>query len=130
MYLVLNLNKKTAVLELKGVPLHEAKILTCNVSSTIKNQSEDALLNWLSKPFYLKEDSATIPKIAYIVKIAPKDTIEANQYEVLPSAPKRGDVYVIMDFERDLRLIISQAEKPDKDGKKKYLSFALELYQK
>ncbi len=116
MYLVLDLQKNTAVLEFKGVSLHESKILKYTISSTIKNQPADALLNWLSKPFYLKEDSASIPKISFITKIAPKDTIEANQNETLPEPPKRGDVYVVMDFERDLRLIINQTEKPDKEG--------------
>jgi hypothetical protein len=118
MYLVLNLSKKNAILELKGVSLHEGKILSYDVSNTIKNQPADVLLNWLSKPFYLKEDSASIPKISFIVKIAPKDSIEANQNEVLPEPPKRGDVYAVMDFERGLRLIIRQSEKPDKEGQK------------
>lgn len=118
MYLVLNLTKKTAVIELKGVSLHEGKILNHHVSNTIKNQSADALLNWLSKPFYLKEDSASIPKVSFITKIAPKDTIEASQNEALPEPPKRGDVYVVMDFERGLRLIIRQSENPDKEGRK------------
>jgi len=118
-YFVLDLSKKTAVLELKGVSLHESKILKYDVSSNIKNQPADALLNWLSKPFFLREDSASIPKISFIVKIAPKDSIEANKYEALPTPPKRGDVYAVMDFERGLRLIIRQAEKPDPEGQSK-----------
>jgi hypothetical protein len=121
-YLVLDLTKKTASLELKGVSMRESKILDYKMSSTIRNQSQDALLNWISKPFFLKNDSASIPKISFIVKIAPKDSIEANQYETLPEPPKRGDVYVVMDFERNLRLIIHQSEKPDKDGQKRISS--------
>ena len=118
MYLVLNLSKKTAVIELKGVSLHEAKIVSYHVSNTIKDQAADALLNWISKPFYLKDDSASIPKISFITKIAPKDSIEANQNEALPEPPKRGDVYAVMNFERGLRLILQQSEKPDKEGEK------------
>jgi hypothetical protein len=118
MYLVLDISKKIAVLELKGVSLHEGKILNYTVSNTIKNQPQDALLNWISKPFFLKEDSASIPKISFIIKIAPKDSIEANQNEALPEPPKRGDVYAVLNFERGLRLIIRQSEKPEKEGEK------------
>ena len=116
MYLVLDLGQKSAVLELKGVSLHESPILDYKVSNTIKNQSEESLLNWVDKPFVLKDDDSTIPKVSFFVKIAPKDTIEAARTEEIPAPPKRGDVYVVMDFDRNLRLIIEQNEKPDKGG--------------
>jgi hypothetical protein len=35
-----------------------------------------------------------------------------------PKEAKLGDVYVVMDFDRNLRLVISQSEKPDDEGKK------------
>jgi len=75
-------------------------------------------LNWMAEPFMLKHAEATIPKIEYVEKIAPKDTIEANKVAVEPAAAKLGDVYIVMDFDRNLRLVISQSEKPDEDGKK------------
>ena len=78
----------------------------------------EALLNWMAEPFMLKHAEATIPKIEYVEKIAPKDTIEANKVAVEPAAAKLGDVYIVMDFDRNLRLVISQSEKPDEDGKK------------
>lgn len=118
MYLVLDLVKKTADLELKGVSLHECKILDSHISNLIKDQPADNLLEWSSSPFKMTYDEATIPKVSWIIKYAPKDTIEANQTEELPEPPKRGDVYVIMDFNRNLRLIINQAEMPDKEGYK------------
>ena len=118
MYLVLDLSQKTAVLELKGVSLHESHILDYKISNSIKDQPEESLLNWVGEPFTLKREDSSIPKSSFLVKIAPKDTIEANQTEVLPAPPKRGDVYVVMDFDRNLRLILEQEEKPDKEGKK------------
>lgn len=33
-----------------------------------------------------------------------------------PKETKLGDVLVVMDFERNLRLVISQNEQPDPDG--------------
>jgi hypothetical protein len=118
MYLVLDLVKKTADIELKGVSLHECKILDSHVSNLIKDQPAEALLNWSEEPFQMIRDDATIPKVSWIIKIAPKDSIEANKAEELPEPPKRGDVYVVMDFNRNLRLIIQQADKPDKEGSK------------
>jgi hypothetical protein len=115
-YLVLDLLKNTADLELKGVSLHECKILDSHVSNLIKDQPAETMLEWNGKPFKMIHDDATIPKVSWIIKYAPKDTIEANKVEELPEPPKRGDVYVVMDFDRNLRLIINQAEKPDKEG--------------
>jgi hypothetical protein len=118
MYLVLDLINNTAVLEMKGVSLHESKILESSVSNSIKMYHTEALLNWMAEPFMLKHVEATIPKIEYVEKIAPKDTIEANKVAVEPAPAKLGDVYIVMDFDRNLRLVISQSEKPDDEGKK------------
>ena len=118
MYLVLDLINNTAVLEMKGVSLHETKILESSVSNSIKMYHTEALLNWMAEPFTVRHAEATIPKIEYVEKIAPKDSIEANKVAVEPAAAKRGDVYIVMDFDRNLRLVISQSELPDEDGKK------------
>jgi len=118
MYLVLDLINNTAILEMKGIMLHESKILESSVSNSIKMYHTEALLNWMAEPFMLKYAASTIPKIEYVEKIAPKDTIEANKIAVEPAAAKLGDVYIVMDFDRNLRLVISQSEKPDEDGKK------------
>ncbi len=118
MYLVLDLINNTAILEMKGIMLHESRILESSVSNSIKMYHTEALLNWMAEPFMLKHAEATIPKIEYVEKIAPKDTIEANKVAVEPAAAKLGDVYIVMDFDRNLRLVILQSEKPDDDGKK------------
>jgi len=118
MYLVLDLINNIATLELKGVPLHECRIIKSAVSNSIKMVHTEALLNWMAEPFMVKHVDATIPKIEYIEKIAPKDTIEANKVAAEPAPTKLGDVYIVMDFDRNLRLVISQIEKPDDQGKK------------
>jgi len=118
MYLVLDLVNNIAILELKGVSLHECRILKSEVSNSIKMYHTEALLNWMAEPFMVKHAEATIPKIEYVEKIAPKDTIEANKVTIEPAPTKLGDVYIVMDFDRNLRLVISQSEKPDDEGKK------------
>ena len=117
-YLILDLINNTAILELKGIPLHECKIVHSEVSSSFKSYSKDAILNWTSEPFALRTVEATIPKISFIEKIAPKDTLEANKMVTEPKEAKLEDVFIVMDFDRNLRLIISQSEEPDPDGKR------------
>lgn len=117
-YLVLDLINNKATLELKGVPLHECRIIHSEISNSIKTYPKEALLNWMAEPFALKNVEATIPKISFIEKIAPKDTLEANKMVTEPKEAKLGDVFVIMDFDRNLRLVISQNEQPDPEGLK------------
>ncbi len=117
-YLVLDLINNLAVLELKGIPLHECHIQHVTISNSIKMYPADALLNWMSEPFALRNVDATIPKISFIEKIAPKDTLEANKMVTEPKESKLGDVFLVLDFERNLRLIISQSEQPDLEGEK------------
>ncbi len=117
-YLVLDLIHNMATLELKGIPLHECRIVHTEISNSIQMYSVDAILNWLSAPFILKNADATIPKISFIEKIAPKDTLEANKMVTEPKEKKLEDVFIVMDFDRNLRLLISQSEKPDDEGLK------------
>jgi hypothetical protein len=118
MYLVLDLINNNAILELKGVSLHECRIIDSHISNSIKMYHTEALLNWMAEPFMVKRVEATIPKISFVEKIAPKDTIEANKIAVEPTLKRLGDVFIVMDFDRNLRLVISQSEKPDIDGEK------------
>ena len=118
MYLVLDLVNNLAILEMKGIQLHECRILNTDISNSIKMYHTESLLNWMAEPFTVKHVDATIPKIVFIEKIAPKDSIEANKTSAEPVATRLGDVFIVMDFDRNLRLVISQSEKPDDEGKK------------
>jgi len=128
-YLVLDLRSNTAILELKGVSLHECHIIESHISNSIKMYPTEALLNWMTDPFVVKHIEATIPKIVYIEKIAPKDTLEANKMVVEPKSTKLEDVYIVIDFDRNLRLVITQSEKPDEEGEK-IISAMRQKYQK
>lgn len=118
MYLILDLINDLAILELKGISLHECHILHKEISNSIKSYSAEALLNWSYEPFEMKTVDATIPKIIFVEKIAPKDTLEANKMVTEPKETKLGDVFIVMEFDRNLRLVISQNEKPDAEGEK------------
>lgn len=116
-YLVLDLINRIARLEMKGVPLHDSKIDDVWISNSIRKFHADALIRWISQPFVLKNADATIIRVPFIVKIAPKDTIEANKNESLPSARKIEDFYIVMNFERNLQLVIQQSEKSEGEDK-------------
>jgi hypothetical protein len=116
-YLVLDLIKKVATLEMKGIPLHDSEIKDVWISNSIKMYHTEALLHWMSQPFVLKNAVSTIVRVPFIVKNAPKDTIEANKSEVLPSARKTEDVYIVMNFERNLQLVIQQSELSEGEDK-------------
>ncbi len=110
MYLVIDLVDKTACIELKGVPLHKSKIFDFTVSNSIRMFHTEQLLHWIGQPFTLKNAISTIARVPIAVVNAPKDTIEANSNTVLPSAPVREDVYIILNFDRNLQLIVQQEE--------------------
>ena len=118
MYLVLDLTHNSAVIEMKGIVLHECKVIKSEVSNSITMFQNETLLNWMAEPFTVKRVDSTIPKISFIEKIAPKDTIEANKVEVEPKMPELEDVFIVMDFDRNLRLVIQQNEKPTEKGQK------------
>jgi hypothetical protein len=119
MYLVLDLIDKIAYIELKGVPLHQSKIHDFKISNSIRMFHTEKLLHWIAQPFLLKSATATIARVPIAVVNAPKDTIEANSISVLPTAPVREDVYIVLNFERNLQLVIQQEEKSEGAGKLK-----------
>lgn len=109
-YMVLDLINKVATLEMKGIPLHDSPIQEIWISNSIKMFHTDALLHWIAQPFVLKNANSTIERVQFLVKIAPKDTIEANKAESTPAPRKTEDVFIVMNFERNLQLVIQQTE--------------------
>jgi hypothetical protein len=79
----------------------------------------EALLRWLSQPFVLKNAVATIVRVPFLVKNAPKDTIEANKSEATPTPRRTEDVYIVMNFERNLQLVIQQSELSEGEDKQR-----------
>jgi len=116
-YLVLDLLNNVARLEMKGIPLHDSNINKVWISNSIKMFHTESLLHWIAQPFILKNANATIERVQFLVKNAPKDTIEANKAEALPAPRKTEDVYIVLNFERNLQVVIQQAEKSEGEDK-------------
>lgn len=128
-YLVLDLINKVARLEMKGIPLHDSNINKVWISNSIKMFHTEALLHWIAQPFILKNANATIERVQFLVKNAPKDTIEANKAEALPTPRKTEDVYIVLNFERNLQVVIQQAEISEGEDKKRIDSLKNSLFK-
>jgi len=129
-YLVLDLINKIARLEMKGIPLHDTNIKDVWVSNSIKMYHTDALLHWISQPFVLKNAVSTIERIQFLVKNAPKDTIEANKADAIPVPRRTEDIFIVMNFERNLQLVIQQSEISEGADKQRIDSLKREILKR
>ena len=129
-YLVLDLISNVARLEMKGIPLHDCNIKNVWISNSIRMFHTNDLLHWIAQPFVLKNVNATIERVQFLVKNAPKDTIEANKAEALPTPRKTEDVYIVLNFERNLQLVIQQAEKSEGEDKIRIDSLKNSLFKR
>ena len=128
--LVLDLINKVARLEMKGIPLHDSNINEVWISNSIRMFHTEALLHWIAQPFVLKNAEATIERVQFLVKNAPKDTIEANKAEATPAARRTEDVYVVMNFDRNLQLVIQQSEFSVGEDKQRVDSLKNRFYKR
>ena len=129
-YLVLDLINKIARLEMKGIPLHDTNINEVWISNSIRMYHTDALLHWISQPFVLKNAVSTIERIQFLVKNAPKDTIEANKADAIPVPRRTEDVYIVLNFERNLQLVIQQSEISEGADKQRIDSLKSEKFKR
>jgi len=117
-YLSIDLPDSLIVLELKGVSLRNCKIEEYQITplySQLKNQPQ--FLEWLTDPFSLIDESATISKAPIKVITAPKDTIEALEQLQPEVKIEKEDVQFVLGFDRNLLLEFSQTEPPTLMGR-------------
>jgi hypothetical protein len=122
-YMSINLIDSTIHLEIKGVEVRVCPITQIKTSRSLLKASHNDLFAWLSGPFELEEGFATIPKIPYVIKEAPKDTLEAQAQSAMPLPVDTASVFFTLYFDRGLVLEIEQAEEPytaDKRVLRKY----------
>ncbi len=109
-YMVLNLQDSLLDIEIKGLPVQRCKLHQIDASNRIKVAQFEALQQWLSKPFTLKREFATIPKVPFLVVEAPKDTNEAAKLPKKPMEPEKTAVFFTLAFDRNLVLQVEQTE--------------------
>ncbi|MDZ7263471.1 MAG: hypothetical protein ONB16_02720 [candidate division KSB1 bacterium] len=117
--LCINLRDSVISLLIRGVDVRTCKIEQFRISHAFKHlQASGAALNWLSTSFTLQRDWASIPKAPIKVKMAPKDTLEANQSKSEPYAELgKNDVYLTLQFDRNLMVHIRQTQTPSWRGR-------------
>lgn len=98
-------------LEIKGVPMRLCKIQRYRSSGlTDRLRRQGRLRDWLSTPFILQKELATIPKAPIHIKEAPKDTIEANESTGEELKIEQHDVHFTLHFDRNLSISVAQLQ--------------------
>lgn len=116
--LVINLIDSSISLVIRGVKIRECKIEQFKTSSAFKHAKGNLLFfNWLSEPFILQKEWATLVKVPIKVRKAPKDTLEAKEFKSEPFAIPKTDVYFTLQFNRNLQIKINQTESPTVTGR-------------
>jgi hypothetical protein len=116
--LSVDLMDSVASLEVKGVPMRQCKILRYRGSGVIKRlRAQGRLQPWLSTPFFLEKELATLPKAPIRIKEAPKDTIEASESKGQDLPIEHRDAEFTLHFDRSLTLVVEQAQAPSFKGR-------------
>lgn len=116
--LSVDLIDSVASLEVKGVSMRHCKILRYRRSGVIKRlRAQGRLQPWLSKPFVVQKELATLPKAPIRIKEAPKDTIEASESKGQDLPIEHRDAEFTLHFDRNLTLVVEQAQTPSFKGR-------------
>lgn len=104
-------------LEVKGVPVRICKIHRYNCSDAVNHlRGRGRLAHWLSAPFILQKELATLPKAPIKIKEAPKDTIEASESTGEELPVEQRDVHFTLHFDRNLTIVVAQIQTPSFRG--------------
>ncbi|MDZ7268539.1 MAG: hypothetical protein ONB48_12445 [candidate division KSB1 bacterium] len=115
--LVVNLSDSLVILEVKGVPLRQCRIIRYDRSDALDHlAAKGRLRQWLASPFILQRELATLPKAPIRIIEAPKDTIEAEQRKTEIPIEDR-DVHFTWEFDRNLTVVVEQEQTPSWEGR-------------
>jgi hypothetical protein len=111
--LSINIPDSLISIEIKGTSIYSVPLRKIQISKMFDHIDRDALISYLSSPFCILHEKATILKEPLIIKKAPKDTIEANKNNVMPDTlgPKISAYRFYTD--KDLIINIKQSENLD-----------------
>jgi len=124
--LAVDLIDSVAALEVRGVPIRRCKILRYRSGGLTKRlRGQGRLHQWLSTPFVLQKELATLPKSPIRIKEAPKDTIEANESKGEDLPIEHRDAEFTLKFDRNLNLAVEQAQPPSFSGRLRKIWYAL-----
>lgn len=109
--LILDLVDSTLSLNIRGVNIRDCQIHYIKMGQRFRHiKGDQRLFNWLSRPFVLQKDWATIEKVPIKIRKAPRDTIEAKKYKSEPVTLDKPDVHYTLQFDRNLVIKVHQVE--------------------
>ncbi len=115
--LAIDLRDSVVSLDIRGVPVHQAKIHKFKISRAVKRlRSERRLHSWLTNGFTLQKELATLPKAPIRIKEAPRDTIEASETSGEELEIETHDVHFTWHFDRQLTVFVEQVQMPSFTG--------------
>ncbi len=112
-YMTLDLGDSLLNLEINGVVVRSCPLTYIRESRRLGRIDHERLYAWASTPFQLERELSTIPKIPYVIKEAPKDTLEAQEQSAIPLPPDTTSVFFTLFFDKELVIEIEQSAKPD-----------------
>jgi hypothetical protein len=109
--LVIDLRDSLAVLQIKGVAIYTSKISNYSFSTLLNAISVPVYYNIFSKPLTVYQQISTIAKEPIVIKIAPKDTIEAAKAEVIPDSVVNQSTVLKLVINEDIQVVITNHEE-------------------
>lgn len=109
--LLIDLSDSLVELTFKGVSLFESKISLIEVNNGLRMLPLFLRDSLYSGPIQANEGMASIEKFPIVIKIAPKDTTEANMMSAAPKLPIQNDVFLFFAFDNNMVVEILQQEQ-------------------
>ena len=122
--LLIDLRDSLAVLSFKGIALFESKISLIEKNNGLKRLPILLRDSLFSGPMLVKEEIVTIEKFPIVVKKAPKDTTEANMLSSAPVLPTQSDVFIFLEFDKNIVIEIRQQETELVGAPKKFRHYS------
>lgn len=107
--LVVDLKDSTITLEINGVALRSVPVISYEIPGSLEGIEYYQLTRFLGEPILIATSEATIPKEPLMVKIAPRDTIEALALPVItPDTTGLDPVFFRMVLSNGIELSLLQ----------------------
>jgi hypothetical protein len=123
-YLTFNLTDSVVNIEIKGVVVNSTPIDEIEISKILTTGDQYFISNLLSEPLNIIKDTASIEKIPYIRKIAPKDSSEFKP-DAVPDTAFYQPVNYIFETDKGIKLIVYQSEERKQGDSKNQFMFDL-----
>jgi hypothetical protein len=116
--LTVNLADSIATLEINGVAARVIKISSYRVAGSLEGVRAEAWPALLSEPFTIESELSSIEKEPLMLKIAPRDTIEASAMpNIVPDTTGVEPVFYSLGLSHGIRLtVLQEAERGSRDA--------------